>query len=113
MVKMLIGWSVVAICGIGLYLSIGRSVSAEVNSVILVAFAAFAALTNTAYWQVVGRLNDPPIKDASLPFAEEIIRKYNRRRKSAFAKWVMAFVMAALTAAGGVLLKIQSFVKHS
>ena len=112
MFKMLIGWSLVAIFGIGLYAFAGKSVSPELSSYILVAFGAFATLTNTAYWQVVGRLNDPPIKDASLPFAEEIIRKYNRRRKSVFAKWVSAFLFAILTSVGGVLLRSPSLTKH-
>src|SRR5262245_2083183 len=102
---MLIGWSLVAILGIGLYKLVGQAVSPELNSYILIALGAFAGLTNTAYWQVVGRLNDPPIKEASLPFAEEIIRKYNRRRKSVFAKWVVAFALAILIALGGVLLR--------
>jgi len=112
MVKMLIGWSLVAMLGFGLFASVGKSVSPEMSSNILTAFGVFAALANTAYWQVVGRLNDPPIKDASLPFSEEIIRKYKRRRKSVFAKWVCAFLFAIVTAVGGMLLKSANFAKH-
>lgn len=110
-IKTLAAWGCVAVLGVAGARFMGRIASLETNAAILMSCGILSAFVNAASFQVLRRLDDPPLEGLSPQGVRKLERKLLRRRYTFRFKWGFAIMTAFLAGVFGALLKVPSLAK--